>query len=210
MIQQLLLSILPFAVAGIFSKTPIHAYGTENFIQANTVGQTLAITYVKRPWYAGRKFIIQKMKASFGQYQSIPGLEEKFYTLQQSASTLGGIYHWNSRSQAEAWFNENWFQQTAKKYGQTGIVDYYIIKTELRSKADLMMEGNYIAVLSKTATPPATNTPGLLRLITLENNESTAFVLTIWENKTTAQLAFGSSLKAMKVFDTPLLLRKLL
>jgi hypothetical protein len=100
----------------------------------STTFQTLTITKVKKPWYAWRSLVVGKMKKSFPEYQTIDGLGEKFYSFTENQKYFGGIYLWNNKAAAQAWFTEKWFERTEKSYGHRGQVDYYKIeKIEMKS-----------------------------------------------------------------------------
>ncbi|MFM8832203.1 MAG: hypothetical protein ACKOEV_00940 [Cytophagales bacterium] len=94
----------------------------------STTFHTLVITKVKKPWYAWRSLVVGKMKKSFPEYQAIDGLGEKFYSFTENHKLFGGIYLWNNKAAAQAWFTEKWFERTEKSYGQRGQVDYYEIE----------------------------------------------------------------------------------
>lgn len=58
-------------------------------------------------------------------YQDVPGLFRKFYTLSQDGNTVGGIYLWNSRAEAEAMYIESWRVFVREKYGTDPSVTYF-------------------------------------------------------------------------------------
>ena len=41
-------------------------------------------------------------------YQGVAGLFRKYYFLSQDRKTVGGIYLWNSRAEAETMYTESW------------------------------------------------------------------------------------------------------
>jgi hypothetical protein len=41
-------------------------------------------------------------------YRGVPGLFGKTYVFSEDGATVGGIYFWNSRPEAEAMFTEAW------------------------------------------------------------------------------------------------------
>lgn len=207
MIQHLLMTILPLAVTGLF-KTPASTNSIQPVNHQETVaGQVLTITYVKKPWYAGKNLIIRKMKASFQQYQSIPGLEEKMYILQQGVSRLGGIYRWKDLAAAQAWFNENWYAITEEKYGLRGIVDYYQLLSVTQVASTPPMEGKYIATLTDSNTTVSMQAAGLIRILQVQNNAGEQSAICLWENKAAARKALGNAHTGIRFFDAPLLLR---
>ena len=58
-------------------------------------------------------------------YRGIPGLIRKCYVLSQDGSTAGGIYLWNSRSDADAMYTESWRAFVREKYGTDPTVTYF-------------------------------------------------------------------------------------
>jgi len=50
-------------------------------------------------------------------YQGVAGLVRKCYVLSQDGSTAGGIYLWNSRSEADAMYTDSWKAFVREKYG---------------------------------------------------------------------------------------------
>jgi hypothetical protein len=57
-------------------------------------------------------------------YQSVAGLFRKYYYLSQDRETLGGIYLWSSRAEAEAMYTESWRAFVRDKYDSDPSVTY--------------------------------------------------------------------------------------
>ena len=57
-------------------------------------------------------------------YQGVPGLIRKYYLLSHDGATVGGVYLWKSRAQAEAMYTENWRTFVREKYGTDPTVTY--------------------------------------------------------------------------------------
>jgi hypothetical protein len=57
-------------------------------------------------------------------YQGVAGLVRKYYVLSQDGSTVGGIYLWNSRAEADAMYTESWRAFVREKYGTDPSVTY--------------------------------------------------------------------------------------
>ncbi|HZR75378.1 monooxygenase [Bradyrhizobium sp.] len=49
-------------------------------------------------------------------YRDVTGLFRKYYYLAEDGKTLGGVYLWNSRVEAEAMFNDEWRTTMRGKY----------------------------------------------------------------------------------------------
>jgi hypothetical protein len=58
-------------------------------------------------------------------YQDVPGLIRKYYYLAQDGKTLGGVYLWNSRPEAEVMFDNGWRTFMRDKYQTDPSVDYF-------------------------------------------------------------------------------------
>ena len=58
-------------------------------------------------------------------YRGVPGLFRKVYVLSQDGATVGGVYLWNSRAEAEAVYTESWRSFVREKYGTNPTVTYF-------------------------------------------------------------------------------------
>ena len=58
-------------------------------------------------------------------YKGVPGLFRKCYVHSQDGATVGGIYLWSSRAQAEAMYTEDWKAFVRGKYGTEPSVTYF-------------------------------------------------------------------------------------
>ncbi|RJF95070.1 monooxygenase [Noviherbaspirillum saxi] len=58
-------------------------------------------------------------------YRGVQGLFSKHYVLSQDGATAGGVYLWNSRSEAEAMYTESWRSFVREKYGTDPTVTYF-------------------------------------------------------------------------------------
>ena len=58
-------------------------------------------------------------------YRGVPGLFRKVYVLSQDGTTVGGLYLWNSRSEAEAVYTDSWRSFVREKYGTDPTVTYF-------------------------------------------------------------------------------------
>ncbi len=57
-------------------------------------------------------------------YQDVAGLIRKVYIYSEDDNTVGGIYLWNSRADAEAMYTEGWKAFVQEKYGTDPSVTY--------------------------------------------------------------------------------------
>jgi hypothetical protein len=58
-------------------------------------------------------------------YQGVSGLLRKTYIYSEDGVTVGGVYLWNSRQEAEAMYTEEWFTFVREKYGTEATVTYF-------------------------------------------------------------------------------------
>ena len=58
-------------------------------------------------------------------YLNIKGLLRKTYIYPEDGKTLGGVYFWNSRQEAEATYTEEWRAVVRKKYGINPKITYF-------------------------------------------------------------------------------------
>ncbi len=58
-------------------------------------------------------------------YQGVQGLLRKHYVLSEDGATVGGVYLWNSRSEAEAVYTASWRSFVREKYGTDPTVSYF-------------------------------------------------------------------------------------
>ena len=58
-------------------------------------------------------------------YQGVAGLFRKCYVRSQDGGSVGGIYLWNSRAEAEAMFTDSWKAFVREKYGCEPSVTYF-------------------------------------------------------------------------------------
>jgi hypothetical protein len=58
-------------------------------------------------------------------YQGVTGLYRKSYVVSDDGSSVGGIYLWNSRAEAEAMFTESWRAYVREKYDSDPSVTYF-------------------------------------------------------------------------------------
>lgn len=80
-------------------------------------GPVVVIVKVAKPWYAPDFLVVRKMRAALPQYQRIPGLSYKIFSIARPGGEFGGIYLWHDRASAEAWFNPAWYRRVKTERG---------------------------------------------------------------------------------------------
>ena len=58
-------------------------------------------------------------------YQGVAGLVRKSYVVAEDGNSVGGIYLWNSRAEAEAMYTKSWKAFVREKYGSDPTVTYF-------------------------------------------------------------------------------------
>jgi hypothetical protein len=58
-------------------------------------------------------------------YQGVKGLLRKHYVISEDGGTVGGVYLWNSRPEAEAMYTESWRSFVRAKYNTDPTVTYF-------------------------------------------------------------------------------------
>ncbi len=58
-------------------------------------------------------------------YQQVTGLHAKRFLLAEDGSTAGGVYQWESRAAAEAFYDQAWSDRIAAKYASAPVVEYF-------------------------------------------------------------------------------------
>jgi len=58
-------------------------------------------------------------------YRGVKGLHRKSYIVADDGNSVGGIYLWNSRAEAEAVFTESWRAYVREKYHSEPSVTYF-------------------------------------------------------------------------------------
>ncbi|MBC8044784.1 MAG: hypothetical protein IAF08_15205 [Rhizobacter sp.] len=218
------LHLLFFSFIGALALTTLAACGSNavavkkyDRIQTDSAAaMTLTITKVQRPWYAFRPLIVGRFKGAIPEHEKIPGLFFKSFSLTQNHNSFGGIYVWQSETDAKNWFNDAWFARTKKEYGE-GTVEYFQI-LRIRRIAELSQpENSYWSALSMSETKIDLNATGLLQVIEVKEigaKETNGQVdrggtLTLWNTEADAKTYFEKNAAALTYFDTPVLIDKL-
>src|SRR2546427_472494 len=84
----------------------------------------VVVTKIPLPWYVPRVVVARKFRDAIPEYEAVPGLAYKYFTIADDAK-FGGIYLWNSRAQAKAWFNEAWHARVLAQRGAAAQVTMF-------------------------------------------------------------------------------------
>ena len=58
-------------------------------------------------------------------YRGVPGLVRKVYVVSEDGATVGGVYLWKSRAEAEAMYTDAWRAFVREKYRTEPTVTYF-------------------------------------------------------------------------------------
>jgi hypothetical protein len=70
------------------------------------------------------KEFIKKMNATTPKYKGLSGLTRKYYVISEDGKHAGGIYLWESRAQAESWYNDDWITYMTEAWGEAPLLEY--------------------------------------------------------------------------------------
>ncbi|HYW57111.1 MAG TPA: hypothetical protein VE934_09125 [Polaromonas sp.] len=115
----------------------------------------VTLVNVPMPWYAPPALIVSKMRATVQQYEKLPGLAFKMYSLTQEGRQFGGIYHWQGRATAEAWFSAAWFERVQKERGVAGQVTYFEAPVTVSNQAPAALGSSDSSTVATLVLLPA-------------------------------------------------------
>jgi hypothetical protein len=87
-------------------------------------GPVAVVVSIPIPPGVSREQTVAGMQKAVPQYQALPGLARKYFTLSDDGK-FGGIYLWNSRAEAQAWFSDAWRAKATATYGAAPQVTYF-------------------------------------------------------------------------------------
>ncbi len=97
-----------------------------------TSGPVAVVVSIPLPSGTPREQAVAAMQKSMPQYQALPGLARKYFTLSDDGR-FGGIYLWNSRTEAQAWFSDGWRAKATATYGVAPEVTYFDVPIVLEA-----------------------------------------------------------------------------
>lgn len=85
----------------------------------------MIIAHVRFPVPAGDKGEFEKkLQASVVKYEKLDGLIRKYYIMSEDGETAGGIYLWESKAKAQAWYTDEWTKNMTAAWGQAPMLEY--------------------------------------------------------------------------------------
>lgn len=76
--------------------------------------------------------MISAMAQTIPLYRSVPGLLRKYYIISDDGE-FGGVYLWESRSKAEAWYGDSvvWHADVSKRSGEQAQIEYFQVQFDV-------------------------------------------------------------------------------
>jgi hypothetical protein len=117
--QMIVKMILGAAAAAAISSVA----GAQSAPSASA-GPVAVVVNIQLPPGFTREKAVAAMQKTVPQYQALPGLARKYFTLSDDGK-FGGIYLWKSRAEAQAWFSDAWRAKATATYGAAPEVAYF-------------------------------------------------------------------------------------
>ncbi|MEM7360432.1 MAG: hypothetical protein AAF431_15150 [Pseudomonadota bacterium] len=108
------------------------------------------VVEVPRPAGLNNEQLINEFERAVPLYATIQGLTRKYFVYNDEA--FGGVYLWQSRAAAEAFFNQAWHSRIEQQYGQAATLRYFAapVVTPGSNAANVSRE-NIVAIVNVTA-----------------------------------------------------------
>jgi hypothetical protein len=69
--------------------------------------------------------ITKAFSSTTPRYEGLPGLIRKYYLFDPEAGVGGGVYLWENRAQAEAFYDDGWRARLTEKYGVPPKISFF-------------------------------------------------------------------------------------
>jgi len=70
----------------------------------------------KLPSGTQRTHVVDTINATAAGYQRVPGLIRKYYGLTEDGASLAGIYLWENRAAADAFYTQDWIARVSGRW----------------------------------------------------------------------------------------------
>ena len=84
-----------------------------------------ALVQFKLPQPVTREKAQQLFVGTAPKYREVSGLIRKYYLLSEDGGTVGGVYLWKSKKDAEGLYTKEWEDYAREKYGASPSVTYF-------------------------------------------------------------------------------------
>lgn len=156
----------------------------------------VTVTKVKPPWYAARFLIVRGFRKAVPEYQAIPGLLTKQFSL-SSDGRFGGVYLWKDRASAQAWFSPKWFERVRRVYGVEGEVRTLEVSRCLEGPTGAVEEGPMAVAIAAGALESYAGAKGLRSA-----QQAGPLIVSAWASRDEGQAFLGGAAE-VEWFDSP-------
>lgn len=111
-------------ILGAVAATAISSGAGAQSTPPASAGPVAVVVNIQIPPGFTREKAVAAMQKTVPQYQALPGLARKYFTLSDDGK-FGGIYLWKSRAEAQAWFSDAWRAKVTATYGTAPEVTYF-------------------------------------------------------------------------------------
>ncbi len=127
-----MISLSKLGLAILLAMTPAAVLAQADPAPA-AAGKVAVLVVISTPPGITRQRIEAGMQAAVPQYQKLPGLIRKYFTV--NGDGFGGIYLFQSRAIAESWFNATWHERVKATYGRDGQVTIFDVPIAIEGPA---------------------------------------------------------------------------
>jgi heme-degrading monooxygenase HmoA len=216
-----LLTVSTLAVIGCGTTAQPMSRATGPLLLGAPTDHAVVIVRIPAPWYAPNFMIRHRFAQAAPEFQRVPGLLRKYFTITDNRR-FGGIYLWDTRSVADAFFSAAWHERMLKKYGTPAQVDVFDARFVVEGASSA--SGDAVALLipvggstTDTADQRLERTmqalypaPGMVRTYLLRSSDQGLAALTLWTNREAAKafLATAGALRpdTLTWFSAPVLI----
>jgi hypothetical protein len=172
----------------------------------------VAVVKVPKPWYAPKFVVVKKMQATVAQYEELPGLSYKIFTLTQTDAQFGGIYLWQDRANAQSWFSPSWHERVLKERGhaanvrifsapvivnnastQVGATSSTHVATLVTVTTPAQVTAERLVAEFTAAAPTYQKVPGLIRKYFIITDDGKFGGVYLWDRQASAQQWFSAA-----------------
>ncbi len=206
-------TIITLAAAAVSGNTAAQQSDVGATFDANSA--VAVVVKVPKPWYAPKSLVVGKMRDSIPQYEAVPGLSFKAFSLAQADGQFGGIYLWKDLSSAKTWFSAAWFARVEKERGAKAEVLFFEVPVAIDNTPGgtaLNTDSGSVGTLVTLDTPPGVSkqrlvkefeasiavyqkVPGLLRKYFIVTADGKFGGIYLWKDQASAQTWFGDAWK---------------
>jgi hypothetical protein len=162
-------------------------------------GAVVTVSRIPPPWYAARFLIVRGFRRAVPEYQAVPGLERKHFTI-AADGRFGGIYRWRDRASAKAWFGPKWHEGVRRRWGADGDLRFIDAVRTLDGPAPPVEEGSMVGAIAPGSLEAYRGASGL-RMAT----EGQGQVVSLWRSRADAE-GFFAGQGDVEWFDAPIAL----